>query len=57
MYCPIRGSGSGNKYYCWEEDCAFWDEKNKQCCIKTQMTINNQTQRVIIEKDDWGKDI
>lgn len=57
MYCPIRCAGSGNRYHCWEEDCAFWDEKNKQCCIKTQMTINNQTQRVIIEKDDWGKDI
>lgn len=36
-YCPIT-SGRGNTYsqrICEEEKCAFWDEEQGQCCIKS----------------------
>ena len=36
-HCPIT-SGRGNTYpqrICEEEKCAFWDEEQGQCCIKS----------------------
>lgn len=36
-YCPIMSYQKQyhDEMYCMENDCAFWDEKRKQCCITT----------------------
>ena len=36
-YCPITSFHNEYKTdtYCAEQKCAWWDEKNSQCCIKT----------------------
>jgi hypothetical protein len=28
---------SHSKIYCFENECAFWDEEMKMCCIKSAM--------------------
>ena len=35
--CPImsKQNESHSKIYCFESECAFWDEEREQCCIKT----------------------
>lgn len=35
--CPIMSYQKQytDEVYCMEGDCAFWDEKRVQCCIKT----------------------
>ena len=36
--CVIKFVRAGSiNFDCWEDRCAFWDEENKQCCIKTNM--------------------
>ena len=36
--CPImsKQNESHSKIYCFENECAFWDEEREQCCILTQ---------------------
>ena len=36
--CPImsKQNESHSKIYCFENECALWDEKGEQCCFKTQ---------------------
>ena len=35
--CPImsKQNESHSKIYCFENECAFWDEEQGQCCIKS----------------------
>lgn len=35
--CPImsKQNESHSKIYCFEDECAFWDEEMKMCCIKS----------------------
>ena len=35
--CPImsKQSENNNKVYCFENECAFWDEEMNMCCIKS----------------------
>ena len=35
--CPImsKQNESLSKIYCFEKECAFWDEEREQCCIKS----------------------
>lgn len=35
--CPImsKQNESHSKIYCFENECAFWDEEMKMCCIKS----------------------
>ena len=35
--CPIMSKQNENhsKIYCFENECAFWDEEMKMCCIKS----------------------
>ena len=37
--CPImsKQTDSHSKVYCFENECAFWDEEREQCCIKSAM--------------------
>ena len=37
--CPImsKQNESHSKIYCFENECAWWDEKMKMCCIKSAM--------------------
>lgn len=37
--CPImsKQNESQSKIYCFENECAFWDEEMKMCCIKSAM--------------------
>lgn len=37
--CPImsKQNESHSKVYCFENECAFWDEEMKMCCIKSGM--------------------
>lgn len=37
--CPImsKQTESHSKVYCFENECAFWDEEMKMCCIKSAM--------------------
>lgn len=37
--CPIMSKQNENhsKIYCFENECAFWDEEMKMCCIKSAM--------------------
>ena len=38
-YCPIMSFHQrdyNNEVRCMEDSCAFWDEENCQCCLKTQ---------------------
>lgn len=35
--CPImsKQNESHSKIYCFESECAFWDEEKNMCCIKS----------------------
>ena len=37
--CPImsKQNESHSKIYCFENECAVWDEEMKMCCIKSGM--------------------
>lgn len=35
MYCPMRVNQYGNTQPCEANHCAWWDEEEDQCCIKT----------------------
>ena len=37
--CPIMSKQAEcrSKVYCFESECAFWDEEREQCCIKSAM--------------------
>ena len=37
--CPImsKQNESHSKIYCFESECAFWDEEMRMCCIKSAM--------------------
>lgn len=37
--CPImsKQTESHSKVYCFEKECAFWDEEMNMCCIKSAM--------------------
>lgn len=36
--CPImsKQTASHSRVFCFENECAFWDEERSQCCILTQ---------------------
>lgn len=35
MFCPMRVNHYGNTQPCEAEHCAWWDDEQNQCCIKT----------------------
>ena len=45
LWCPMRFA-TGNRYSCQKENCAWWDEKNKQCCIKTFMLTKKEDKKI-----------
>lgn len=51
MDCPMRIGSGGYVYSCKLEECAWWDEKRKQCAVKTFMLKEQKTTTVEIDRN------
>ena len=47
MTCPMRVGSAGYMYDCRLEECGWWDEKRKQCCVKTFMTKESDNKMTV----------
>lgn len=42
MYCPMLVNSYGDSKFCTSDKCAWWDEVERQCAVKSFLISNRQ---------------